>query len=82
MNKWYSYLELTLETGKKNQIRVHCQESGHSVVGDKKYGAKSSPLKRLCLHAHLLAFNHPITGKPMRFVSPVPTGFLRLLRKD
>ncbi len=78
--KGYSLMSLTLETGKKNQIRVHCQEAGHPVAGDKKYGSKGSPIKRLCLHAHLLAFNHPITGKPMRFVSPVPTAFYQLVR--
>jgi tRNA pseudouridine32 synthase/23S rRNA pseudouridine746 synthase/23S rRNA pseudouridine1911/1915/1917 synthase len=83
----YSWLTLTLETGKKNQIRVHCQEAGHPVVGDKKYGAKNNPIKRLCLHAHLLAFDHPITKKPMKFVSPVPSNFYQLIepaagRKD
>lgn len=71
----YSMLRLTLETGKKNQIRVHCQDAGHSVVGDKKYGARSNPLKRLGLHAELLAFRHPVTKKEMRFESEVPEIF-------
>lgn len=62
-SKRYTWLELKLETGRKNQIRVHCESAGHSVVGDKKYGAQSNPLKRLCLHAHLLAFQHPFTKK-------------------
>lgn len=75
----YSWLTLTLETGKKNQIRVHCKDAGHSVVGDKKYGATGNPIKRLCLHAHLLAFKHPITGKAMRFNSPIPTDFYKLI---
>lgn len=74
-NKTYSLLELTLETGKKNQIRVHCQYAGHPVVGDKKYGSTCNPLKRLGLHAHTLAFSHPITGKPMSFTSQVPASF-------
>ncbi len=74
----YTRLCLTLETGRKNQIRVHCQEAGHSVVGDKKYGATSNPIKRLCLHAHLLAFKHPRTGKLMTFTSPAPQEFNRL----
>lgn len=78
-SKFYSLLSLTLETGKKNQIRVHCQEAGHSIVGDKKYGGKGSPIKRLCLHAHLLEFNHPVTGKAMRFISPLPTPFSQLI---
>lgn len=75
----YSLLELRLETGRKNQIRVHCQSAGHPVAGDKKYGAKTHPLKRLCLHAHLLAFQHPSTKKSMRFESPVPDEFYRII---
>ena len=61
--KRYSWLTLRSETGRKNQIRVHCQSAGHPVVGDKKYGAQTNPLKRLCLHAHLLAFQHPFSPK-------------------
>lgn len=78
--KYYSKLTLTLETGKKNQIRVHCQDAGHPVAGDKKYGAKGSPIKRLCLHARLLAFDHPVSSKAMRFESPVPSTFSQLVR--
>jgi tRNA pseudouridine32 synthase/23S rRNA pseudouridine746 synthase/23S rRNA pseudouridine1911/1915/1917 synthase len=74
----FSRLELTLETGRKNQIRVHCRDAGHSVVGDKKYGASSDPIKRVCLHAFLLALNHPVTNKPLRFISPIPSNFDRL----
>lgn len=80
-SKRYSALQLKLETGRKNQIRVHCQGAGHPIVGDKKYGARTDPLKRLCLHAHLLALRHPITGKEMRFESPVPASFHSLLEK-
>lgn len=75
-----SLLVLRLETGKKNQIRVQCQDAGHSVVGDKKYGATSNPIKRLCLHAHLLGFKHPITKKEMRFESPLPETFAKLIK--
>ena len=57
----YSLMELTLETGRKNQIRVHMQDLGHSVVGDKKYGAANNPIRRLALHAQVLAFRHPVT---------------------
>jgi tRNA pseudouridine32 synthase/23S rRNA pseudouridine746 synthase/23S rRNA pseudouridine1911/1915/1917 synthase len=78
-SKRYTWLELKLETGRKNQIRVHCQSAGHPVVGDKKYGAQSNPLKRLCLHAHLLAFQHPFTKKKLRFESPIPEEFYRLV---
>lgn len=77
--KKYSWLELSLETGRKNQIRVHCSQESHPIVGDKKYGAKTNPIKRVCLHARLLAFEHPITHKPMRFESPVPQEFYRLI---
>lgn len=76
----YSWLELTLETGRKNQIRVHCRDAGFPVVGDKKYGATSNPLKRLCLHSHRIAIPHPITGKSMVFVSPIPQSFFTLLK--
>lgn len=76
--KNYSELELRLETGRKNQIRVHCQAAGYPVVGDKKYGARSNPLKRLCLHAHLLGFQHPVSRKKLRFEVPPPESFGRL----
>lgn len=78
-SKKYTWLTARLETGKKNQIRVHTQSAGHPVVGDKKYGAQTSPVKRLCLHAHLLAFTHPITEKKMRFEAPIPPEFNKLV---
>lgn len=74
-----SRLNITLETGKKNQIRVHCAHAGHPVIGDSKYGAKTNPIHRLGLHAHLLAFAHPMTGKWMEFTSPIPDSFERAL---
>jgi 23S rRNA pseudouridine1911/1915/1917 synthase len=74
-----SWIDCTLETGKKNQIRVHCQQAGHPIVGDKKYGSTCNPLKRLGLHAHTLAFEHPMTGKAMHFTSPIPESFYKLL---
>lgn len=78
-SKRYTTLQLKLETGRKNQIRVHCQDAGFPVVGDKKYGALTDPIKRLCLHAHLLAFLHPITKQPMRFESQIPEEFRRIM---
>jgi 23S rRNA pseudouridine1911/1915/1917 synthase len=75
----FSRLRLTLETGRKNQIRVHCQEAGHPVVGDYKYGAKTDVLKRLALHAHRLELVHPISGKQLAFCSPIPEEFDRLV---
>ena len=81
-SKHYTQLELKLETGRKNQIRVHCQSAGHSVVGDKKYGAHSNPIKRLCLHAHILGFQHPFTKKNLRFESAPPKEFNRLVSRE
>jgi 23S rRNA pseudouridine1911/1915/1917 synthase len=73
----YSLVELQLETGRTNQIRVHMQSIGHPVVGDRKYGNgnESSPIDRLCLHAHVLGFIHPATEKKVRFESPAPKEF-------
>ncbi len=81
-NKDYTLLEIMLETGKKNQIRLHMQELGHSIAGDKKYGATTSPIGRLGLHASVLAFIHPVTGKEMRFESKVPAKFRRMVKLD
>lgn len=74
-----SMLELELETGKKNQIRAHMEYIGHSIAGDRKYGAKSDPAGRVALHANRLAFVHPVTGKEMDFTSPAPAAFGALL---
>ena len=77
----YSLVELHLETGRTNQIRVHLASKGCPVVGDRKYGHgnESSPIDRLCLHAKVLAFIHPVTEKTVRFESPVPKEFNRVL---
>jgi len=77
-NNKYSLLEVNLETGRKNQIRVHMQLIGHSIISDKKYGSMINPIGRLGLHAKTLAFTHPITKEPMRFESPTPKTFLKL----
>ncbi len=71
----YSLLEVELDTGRKNQIRVHMKELGHPIAGDRKYGAKSSPIHRLALHAQTLRFVHPVTRKEMNFTTPIPTAF-------
>jgi 23S rRNA pseudouridine1911/1915/1917 synthase len=71
-----------LETGRKNQIRVHMEEIGHPIVGDKKYGAHGNPLKRVGLHATTLVFKHPVTGKQMKFTSKVPKKFNKLLKEN
>ena len=71
----HSLVELKLETGRKNQIRVHMQDLGHPVCGDIKYGNGDKPIGRLALHAYRLNFYHPITGEPLRFETNVPRGF-------
>ena len=77
----YSLVELHLETGRTNQIRVHLASKGCPVVGDRKYGHgnESSPIDRLCLHAKVLEFIHPVTEKKVRFESPVPKEFNKLV---
>ncbi len=70
-----SLLFLHLLTGRKNQIRVHMADLGHPVVGDGKYGHQDDPGKRMCLHAFRLAFNHPVTGEPLYFETPIPYYF-------
>lgn len=76
-NGEFSLLEVNLETGRKNQIRVHMQDLGHPVVGDKKYGSKKrNVLGRLGLHAKILAIHHPKTNKLMSFKADVPSSFL------
>lgn len=77
-NKNYSLLEVNIETGRKNQIRVHMQDLGHSVVGDKKYGSGKSPINRLGLHANTIVFVHPITKKVLHFSSKIPTVFTKI----
>jgi RluA family pseudouridine synthase len=74
----YSMLEVTLETGRKNQIRAHFSEAGHPVAGDRMYGSTLNPLGRLGLHAKLLGFDHPGSGKHLVFTAPVPKVFREL----
>ena len=76
----HSLVEFRLETGRKNQIRVHAADMGHPVCGDTKYGNGDDPLHRLCLHAWLLCLTHPVTGERLEFETPVPTPF-RLIFK-
>lgn len=73
-----SLVELRLETGRKNQIRVHMADIGHPVLGDNKYGNGRNPLHRLCLHAFRLYLYHPRTGERMEFETPYPTIFTNL----
>ena len=76
----YSLVELKLETGRKNQIRVHLQDLGHPVCGDIKYGNGDDPIGRLCLHAYRLDFYHPITNEHLHFETPTPKAFLSVFK--
>jgi len=74
----HTLLEVRLETGRRNQIRVHLAGHGHPVAGDTAYGSRTDPIGRLALHAHVLGFDHPRTGSRVRFVSPAPGEFAKL----
>jgi len=77
-----SLLEVRLITGRKNQIRVHLSEMGCPIIGDKKYGAKTNPVKRMGLHAYFLSFMHPVTKKKMVFQTEMPEKLNRMLLSD
>lgn len=78
----FSLVELNLETGRKNQIRVHMQDLGHPIIGDGRYGLEEvNPIGRLALHAFKLCFYHPVTGELMRFETAYPSNFKSLFIK-
>ena len=79
-NKSFSLLELELQTGRKNQIRIHLQSIGHPILGDKKYGNDFHKQERLFLHAKTLSFKHPISNEIMKFEIDVPNCFYKLLQ--
>lgn len=80
-NANYSLVELKLDTGRKNQIRVHMSDIGHPVCGDHKYGnSKADPAKRLCLHAYKLSLIHPRTHELLEFETPIPEIFTNLVQ--
>ncbi len=74
----YSMMEVRLETGKRNQIRVHFAEAGHPVIGDTMYGNGDDPIERLGLHAMELGLVHPVTRREMKFTAPLPDSFYKL----
>lgn len=76
----HSLVEYRLETGRKNQIRVHSADMGHPVCGDVKYGNGDDPLHRLCLHAYVLCFYHPVIHQRMEFETPIPMNFRHLFK--
>lgn len=76
----HSLVEFKLETGRKNQIRVHSADMGHPVCGDVKYGNGDDPIHRLCLHAYMLCFYHPVTHQPMEFQTMIPAQFRHIFK--
>ncbi|MEG2377206.1 MAG: RluA family pseudouridine synthase [Clostridia bacterium] len=74
----YSMLKIDIKTGKKNQIRVHMQDMGHPIAGDKKYGARSNPIKRLALHASVIELKYPFTGETLTLSAKIPRSFQKL----
>ena len=79
-NSSYSMLQVFIDTGRRNQIRVHLSEHGFPIVGDKKYRCKTNPIKRLCLHANMLEFVHPVSKKIVSIKCDVPSEFKRLVK--
>lgn len=76
-----SLLKIEIKTGRKNQIRVHMKDIGHPIVGDRKYNAKTNPIRRLCLHANKIILTNPITKKELTFECDIPNSFLSLINK-
>ena len=76
----HSLVEFKLETGRKNQIRVHSADMNHPVCGDVKYGNGDDPIHRLCLHAYMLCFYHPVTHQPMEFQTMIPAQFRHIFK--
>lgn len=79
-NNDYSLVQVFIDTGRRNQIRVHLSEMGYPIVGDKKYKCKSNPIKRLCLHANILEFIHPVSKKLVHIESNIPKDFNKVIK--
>ena len=75
----YTLLDIDLVTGRKNQIRVSLDYIGCPIIGDKKYGKAPNPLRRLCLHAYLIEFDHPITHEHIKLEDKLPAIFNNLI---
>jgi 23S rRNA pseudouridine1911/1915/1917 synthase len=78
----HALLDVQIETGRKNQIRVHLAEMGFPIVGDRKYGASKDYIRRIRLHAYSFFLSHPMTEKAIKIISPMPKGFLSLKERD
>ncbi|MDP2156274.1 MAG: RluA family pseudouridine synthase, partial [Nitrospirota bacterium] len=79
-DRTHALLDIILDTGRKHQIRVHLSDLGCPIVGDKKYGAVTNPIRRIALHAYSLTFTHPVTKKRMQFSTPIPPAFGSLVK--
>lgn len=79
-NDKYTLLDVDIDSGRKNQIRVHMGDLGHHIIGDDKYGEPSNPIKRLGLHAYCLELRHPVSGKLLTFKAPMPKEFEELFK--
>ena len=79
-NKKYTMLSLNLKTGRKNQIRVQLSSIGNSIVGDKKYGIKKDPIRRMALHCNYLKITHPKTNKEIEIDIDIPNSFINLMK--
>lgn len=80
-NNKYTLVEIEILTGRKNQIRVHMKDINHPIVGDKKYGSKNNQIKKLCLQATKLEFDHPITKEKILLELPIPNEYMKLLKQ-
>lgn len=81
-SKSFSLLDIEIKTGRKNQIRVHLNDIGYPIIGDKKYGSKYNPLRRLGLHAYKLVLKHPISNEIMTFEDELPKEFINMFKKN
>jgi len=79
-NNEFSLYDVKLQTGRKNQIRVHFRDLGYPIIGDDKYNGETTKIKRLGLHAYEIVFKNPITKKIMSFKTPIPKEFNLLLK--
>ena len=78
-NEKYSLLDVSIFTGRKNQIRVTLGSLGHFVLGDDKYGEPENPIGRLCLHAYELIIKNPLTNKTYKLSTKIPQEFEKLV---
>ena len=79
INNNYSLVQVFIDTGRRNQIRVHLSERGYPIAGDKKYKCRTNPIKRLCLHANILEFIHPVSKKLIHIECDIPSEFRKII---